>query len=883
MEKTTIKNQFPLEFYRPELQIFTVMHVVRNKKTNHDDKYPLNASTGKIMKWKKDPNFLDLDTAERYLTQLRSKTPNEHFEIGMLVQSPYVLLDLDGIDKEVEDLKNGVASQRIKDLIKLTKNCYIEVSQSGKGLHFIFEGKKTTTISHTTNYELYDNNRWLALTGNYLHMPSQLPQLDENDMKQLEQYLFKDELKKKAKMSQNTDKSAMKGNNLELDQIIDKIKKSKQADNFNALWQNTDGSNPSSGDQQLANILIWWVNHDVTKADQLFRQSARMRPKWDEVHSSDGRTYGQLTLENADATVDGGYIPKRQLNENPDDIDVKSMDDLIKKLQAQRMAWDLQHTDDKGNVAQIHDTDIIDIIEDTVPLTILYSKESEIPDSPLYYYNYDTGVYCDDKPTLEKFILSVAPEKTSINVRKNILDTLRKKPSNKIETHQLTTMSDPFHRYIAVGNGVFDTETKELLPYSPSWYFVTKTATNYNQNATTEPEYNGWSMSKNIKAIAGGQKDKEKLLWEVCKAAVTGDWWSRKAVLLVDKGQGQTGKSTFEEALIGIVGEENTTQLRLADMQDETKLIDGVNKTLIVGDDNDVNEKISLYSYLNPIISGEPIRVRNYYEKSRLAQFHSFIIQSANGLPPFVNATEAFFKRLIVIMFDTQHNAKDKSDFAVKHDYIHRKEWQEWFLWYLLNKVDLGITLTDTKESQQLLGQSQLENDTIGNFVDNWLPTLSSTKIPSAWLYALYSSACTIDSLNPLSKRVFTRKLCDNPKFAKDWEKVNNTRIVPEKDFFYDDACQLLRLSSSIKWGHHVQSFFPITRKTISDGDNNHRESASFDVITEDDFVKTLKAFHATTFVKKGNQVNLTFEVIQKNDLFFCVSNDNRLLIITNH
>ena len=851
MPKTKTQSKLPLEFYRPDFQMFTVMHVVKNAKTSHADKYPLNADTGKIMKWKKNPHFLTLNDAERYLNKLRKTSPDQHFEIGMLVQSPYVLLDLDGIDKEVEDLKNGVASQRIKDLIKLTKNCYIEISQSGHGLHFIFEGKKTTTISHTTNYELYDNNRWLALTGNYLHMPSQLPQLDENDMKQLEQYLFKDELQKKAKMSQNVDKSTTKGNNLELDQIINKIKNSKQADNFNQLWENEDGENPSSGDQALANILIWWTNHDIDKADQLFRKSKRMRDKWDEVHSTDGRTYGQLTLENADQTVAGGYTPKRQQVENPDNIDVKSMDDLIKKLQAERMTWDLNHTDDKGNVARIADVDIINIIEDNVPLAILYAQEAEIPDAPLFYYNYDTGIYCDDSATFEKFILAIAPERTATKTRENIIDTLRKKPSQKIETHQLTTEKDQFHRYIALGNGVFDTQEKKLLKYSKDWYFVTKTATNYNPDASVEPTYNGWSMSHSIQQIAGGDKDKEKLIWQVCKAAVTGCWWLRKFAYFKDSGQGQTGKSTLEEALTGVVGEENTTQLRLSDMQDETKLIDGIHKSLIIGDDNDVNQTIKNFGYLNPLISGEPVRVRNYYEKSRISHFHSFIIQSGNGLPPFSGATEAFFKRMIVINFNTQHDASNPKDFAVKHDYIHRKEWQEWFLWYVLNKVDLDISLTNTKESQKIIDESHLESDTIGNFINNWLTTISSTKLPISWLYAFYSSACTSDSLQPLSKRIFTRKILENPKFSKDWKKVTNVRITPEEDFFYDDALKLQKMISSMKWGHHIQAFFPITRMSISQGDNSYREGKSFDTITKDDFVEVLKNFHGTSFVKK--------------------------------
>lgn len=851
MDLETIETKYPQEFFDPKLKMFTVMQIVKNKKTNHDDKKPLDPRDGAMMKWKKDPCFIDLNTALSYLKQLKEAKPESRYVIGMLVQHPYVLLDIDNIKDELNALLMGQTSERLKKIIKLTKVPYTEISQSGHGLHFIFRGEKTTTVSHTDKYELYDSNRWLALTGNCLHMPSKLPKLNKEEMGELEQYLFKDELEKKAKMSQNSVKSTQTGNNLELDQIINKIKNSKQADTFSTLWENQDGENPSSGDQALANILMWWCNHDTNKADQLFRQSKRMRPKWDEVHSSDGTTYGQMTLQKADETVDGGYTPKHQ-HIDTDNIDVKSMDDLIKKLQAQRMNWDLQHTDDKGNVAQIHDTDIIDIIEDTVPLKILYSDEMERPTALLYYYDFDEGIYKSDETTLEKFVLAVAPEKTSTTVRQNIVDTLRKKPSKQIVYQQLTTVTDKEHRFYAVANGVFDTKEKKLLPFDPQkWFYTSKIQTNYNENATVEPNYNGWSWSQNIQKIAGGQEDKEKLLWQTCRASILGCWWLRQAVILVDDGSGQTGKSTFEQALVNIVGKQNMTSLRLSEMADDEKLLDAVDKQLIVGDDNDANQPLKSYSNLNPIISAELIRVKKLFANSRLAQIHAFVLQSSNGLPPFENATQAVFKRLLVIKFTTQHNAKNPQDFAVKNDYIQREDFKEWLLNYVLNHVELTISLTDTKESQEILNESRLEGDSIGNFVNNWMPTIESTKLPSSWLYSLYATACTIDSISPLSKRIFIRKIAENPKFAKDWKKVHSVRIIPERDFTFNDANNLQKLSSTVKWGHHVQSFFPITRHTVSDGDNNHRESRSFDEITADDFKTTLQSFHGVSFVKK--------------------------------
>ncbi len=57
--------------------------------------------------------------------------------------------------------------------------------------------------------------------------------------------------------------------------------------------------------------LAFWTGGDVTWMDDLFRQSGLMREKWDEVHTADGRTYGELTLGKAVAMVDEFYDPSQ--------------------------------------------------------------------------------------------------------------------------------------------------------------------------------------------------------------------------------------------------------------------------------------------------------------------------------------------------------------------------------------------------------------------------------------------------------------------------------------------------------------------------------------------------------------------------------------------
>ena len=98
------------------------------------------------------------------------------------------------------------------------------------------------------------------------------------------------------------------GSTVSDDDLIARMRAAKNGPKFIALFERGDSSDydgdASAADMALSNILVWWCDGDTTRADRLFRRSALMRPKWDERHYSDGRTYGAVTLERAAALVD---------------------------------------------------------------------------------------------------------------------------------------------------------------------------------------------------------------------------------------------------------------------------------------------------------------------------------------------------------------------------------------------------------------------------------------------------------------------------------------------------------------------------------------------------------------------------------------------------
>jgi hypothetical protein len=67
------------------------------------------------------------------------------------------------------------------------------------------------------------------------------------------------------------------------------------------------GGDDSAADLALCNHLAYWTGRDALQMDTLFRQSGRMRPKWDEKRGKD--TYGAMTISKAIADTRDVYTP----------------------------------------------------------------------------------------------------------------------------------------------------------------------------------------------------------------------------------------------------------------------------------------------------------------------------------------------------------------------------------------------------------------------------------------------------------------------------------------------------------------------------------------------------------------------------------------------
>ena len=194
---------------------------------------------------------------------------------------------------------------------------YAEPSVSGTGGHVIIRGKLPDTFNtgfKFTKYpepnmeiEVYDKGRYFIVTGNPKSKVTEI----SNGQPALDALI---RLYQQTK-GKTTDKTTAKSQQSRIpympaEQVIAKIRQSKQAHKFDTLMQGniTGYSSSSEADFALCSVIAFWTQ-DKTVIDAIFRQSKLMRPKWNEKHRGDGASYGEMTIENAIAGLSETYSP----------------------------------------------------------------------------------------------------------------------------------------------------------------------------------------------------------------------------------------------------------------------------------------------------------------------------------------------------------------------------------------------------------------------------------------------------------------------------------------------------------------------------------------------------------------------------------------------
>jgi putative DNA primase/helicase len=223
-------------------------------------------------------------------------------------KGPFIGVDLDDVTHHDDFTEEALA-------IVERLNTYTEISSSGSGLHIIAKGerladrKTRADLTEEGHIEVYDKGQYFVLTGDVYGDNTAVKNRDNAIREVQTECLPRKETTNNVVESKSvTDqKFWSKTSDVTPKQVHRTIRaytnhsKKNVDEEVLRLWagSNEGHSSKSEADLALTSQLYFWCKGNPDLMDQCFRASGRMRTKWDEVHSANGDTYGEMTIQKA--------------------------------------------------------------------------------------------------------------------------------------------------------------------------------------------------------------------------------------------------------------------------------------------------------------------------------------------------------------------------------------------------------------------------------------------------------------------------------------------------------------------------------------------------------------------------------------------------------
>lgn len=264
-------------------------------------KIPINARTGGQAMSNNPETWSDFETTVR--------ASRNYSGIGFMFSgSGYFGVDLDDCFPEIEGYLRG-EKNFVSDFVD-GLGSYTELSQSCHGLHIICRGSLPEGARRKGKFEMYDKGRYFIMTGNPLDPDNVKPVADcTESIKNLhEKYL---DSKPAPHPVSAPAQFSVNPVNMAVSDILEKALASKNGEKFKKLYNGDFSDYPSQSEADMAfcNMLAFWCGRDISKMDDIFRNSGLMRDKWDRKQS--GSTYGKLMLKKAVENCQEVYNPQK--------------------------------------------------------------------------------------------------------------------------------------------------------------------------------------------------------------------------------------------------------------------------------------------------------------------------------------------------------------------------------------------------------------------------------------------------------------------------------------------------------------------------------------------------------------------------------------------
>lgn len=344
--------------------------------------------------------------------------------------------------------------------------------------------------------------------------------------------------------------------------------------------------------------------------------------------------------------------------------------------------------------------ELYDIAEDlSLDRNIKFYKEN--------FYIYSNGVYVLDDGLIEEMIYGI---------NRSLVRSDRREILEYLKLLGRVRKTEKYDNYINFKNGIFDVDTKKLIPHDPKIFMINQVNCNYIENAP-ENEY----INKFLNDITSGNESRKKTILQIIGYSLTTSVDLQKAFIFYGK-TAENGKSVLVELITNLVGDENTSHVSIHELQNGRFYASELtNKLLNVVAELPRNHLRSVEVFKS-LVTGDKMSVEQKYKNRYSIKPYAKNIFTANELPRVEDTTQGFYRRLNIILFEAQFTDQEKKNFNKRN--LYTQEALE-YLAYISIQEYLKLLESDSRafaneeESNKVLGNYKKENNSVLSFLDS--------------------------------------------------------------------------------------------------------------------------------------------------------------------
>lgn len=332
-------------------------------------------------------------------------------------------------------------------------------------------------------------------------------------------------------------------------------------------------------------------------------------------------------------------------------------------------------------------------------------------------------------------------------------------------------------------NGTVDLKTGKLLSHNRDDLITMTCPVDYYPDAHSD------LWDKFINKVCDGKTDVISYLQRCIGYTLTGD--TREQCLFFCWGTGMNGKTTFLNAFREILSlyslQTNTDMFMTAfNPQKQGHSEDVANlygKRYVVGSEIEEGRRLAV-TKLKQMTGGERVRASHKFEREIEFDVTYKIWLNGNHRPDITDTTYAIWRRVKLIPFNVKIT-KEEDDKQLK--YKLRSQFPALLAWAVQGCLDWQKSgLREPMEVRNATEIYRLEQDVLGDFIEDCCILEILASIPKSELRRQYETWCKDNNTDPVSQRTFRTRLIEKgvtdgkSGSVRYWKGITLNSIVPD-------------------------------------------------------------------------------------------------------